>query len=518
MGFKIPKQLEDYLSKDWRKPPENFVNCSQYYAGLDPYFINYMNAVVRPCVAYSSGCADGYVNSGIKLNIGYTLKKTAVRLLQSDKVLYQGNDKDCKFLSDYWAKSVKFESFMEGAIDYMLDGATLIKINKDVKGRVIPTAVRVDRYYATTDDEENVLRVNIFNSFISSEKNAGLSYSYWLSEERYYKNGKPYIRYKVNLKSGVAGKEVLPTIGGDGIPQKDLPETVKQVIKARGIVLNKEMRLPFRDGLGCWILKRTKNNSCVPGIALGDPLLYGALDILWAIDTLFSGTVTDVLLGQGKILVPKKYLQTIRDDFLSAGYSEKSALKMARSDVFNDSDDSLVYIYTEHDKDFTPQKVQFDIRSEQYRGMLDVYLRQLVSHCGFAPTTVFPFLEDRSAKTATEVTAEDNLTRATVLSMHKAMTEIFDRVINEVLYQLYKDCGQEYKGQVSIKLSDYIGNPLQRDQNLRENYNAGLTPKEVAVQRINDLSDTETNEYLSKIAEDEKSKNVVGFDFPYGGS
>lgn len=511
MGFETPKYLEEYLNKDWRTPPENFVNTSLYYANLDPFFINYMTRVIRPCMAYSCGSADGLVNSGVKMNVGYAMKKSATRLLKGEKVIFEGDDIDTRILNDYWTNSVDFDTFLETAIENMLDGTTVVKLNKDANGRCIPTATRCDRYYATTDDCGNICHIIFLNSFLFSEKfGNSTDFSYWLVEERYFKNGKPYVRYKVQHKSGTAGREVLPTINGDGIGVKSLPEAVRDTLKLKGITsLNKELSLPFRDGLGCWTLRRTATNSCVPGLAMGDPLLYGALDILWAIDTVFSGSIVDVLLGKGKILVPKKYLQSIRADFQAMGIKTDKAFKLANTEYMNDTDDSLVYIYTEHDKDFTPQSIQFDIRAEQYKGMLEIYLRQLAVHCGFAPASIFPFLADNSTKTATEVTAEENLTRGTVQTTHQRMSSVIDRLVNEVLYQLYRDIGQEYNGNIKTKLSDYIGNPLQRDQNIRENFIAGILPREVAIQRANNISDAETKDYLAKInAEQEAQRSA----------
>lgn len=514
MGFEPPKELEQYLNVEWRKPPESFVNCSQYYANLDPFFINYMTRVVRACMAYSSGSADGLINSGLKFNVGYSLKRGALRLIKGDKTIFEGNDADTKILSDIWASNINFDAFLESAIDYMLDGTAVIKLNKDKKGRCVPVATRCDRYYASTDETGEIYHIILLNSFLFTEKyGASTEHSYWLVEERYFKNNKPYVRYKVQLKSGIAGQETLPTIDGDGIGIRSLPDGLRNTLKLRGITnLNKEIKLPFRDGLGCWVLRRTATNSCVPGLAMGDPLLYGALDILWAIDVVFSGSMTDVLLGKGKILVPKKYLQTIRQDFKNMGFTDVASAQMARSDMWNDDDDSLVYIYTEHDKDFIPQSVQFDIRAEQYKGMLEIYLRQLAVHCGFAPTSIFPFLADGSAKTATEITAEENLTRATVQTTHQLISPVIDRMLNEVLFQLYSNLGLKYEGQVKIKLSDYIGNPLLRDQNIRENLNAGIIPKEVAIQRANNISDAETQDYISKIEKDQRQRQESFFN------
>lgn len=509
-SFQTPKIVEEYLNLNWRKPPTNFVNCSQYYTGLDPFFINYMNTVVRPCLAYMSGAADGVVNSGLKMNVGYTIKKTAVNLIKGDKVMFEGNDADSKRLSDVWAPSVGFDRFYEGLIDNLMAGTTIIKLNKDAFGRCVPTSERVDRYYASFDDCGNVIRITIFNSllFQMSFGNA-VHNSFWLVEERYFKKTGAYVKYKVHVKSGIAGQELLPTLSTDGIPEKDLPEEVRTILKAKGIKVNKEIALPFRDGLGVWNVTLTAKNSCVPGLAMGDPLLYGVLDLLWSVDVVFSGSLTDVILGKGKVLVPKRFLETIRRDFANIGVNVKSESLsdriMRRTDMLNDDDDSFVYVATERDKDFPPQPVQFDIRSEAYKGMLEIYLRQIVSHCGFAPTSVFPFLTDASQKTATEVTSEENLTRGTVQRVHKILSPVIDRMLNEVLYQLYKDAGQEYNDRITVKLSDYIGNKLLRDENIRNNFVAGLVPKERAVQQINDISNKETQEYISKLKEEENA-------------
>ena len=90
MGFTLPKYITEYLDNTWRKPPQNFMNSSMFYAGLNTFFMNYMNNVVRPCVAYSSGSADGIVNSGAKFNVGLAIKRAAVRLIKGDKILFEG--------------------------------------------------------------------------------------------------------------------------------------------------------------------------------------------------------------------------------------------------------------------------------------------------------------------------------------------------------------------------------------------------------------------------------------------
>lgn len=513
MGFNVPKYVQEYLNQEWRTPPDNFIDFSSYYTGLDTYFMTYMRNVIRPCLAYSTAVSDLITSGGGKMNVGQTIKRTAVRLIKSDRVMFEGDDADCHLLSDHWSTSVNFDRFLESAIDYMLDGRAIIKLNKDARGRCIPTATRIDRAYAVTDDYGEVYRVICFNTFLTTQKyGEGITHSYWLVEERFYKGKRPYVRYKVQMKQGNARSDILPTPSGDGIAYRQLPEEVKTIIDARGIKLNVPTVLPFRDGLGVWCLTPTANNSCVPGLSIGDPLLYGSLDLLFAVDCVFSGTLTDVINGKGKILVPKKYLNSIREDFRAAGLGELSAARLARTEALNDDDETFVYVYTEHDKDFTPQSVQFDIRSEQYRGMLEMYLQQIVSHCGFSPTSIFPFLADNSARTATEVTAEENLTRGTVQAMHGMIQPILNRMLDEVLYQFYRDIGEDYDRHVNVKLSDYIGNPIQRDANVRENYREGLIPHETAIKKVNGITDAETKEYLEKIKAESEIADPFALD------
>ena len=509
--------VTEYLNQDWRKPLKNFVNFSDYYTGLDPYYMDYMRRVVRPYIAAATAVSDGLLNSGVNLEIGHSLKKAAVNLIKGDRVYFEGNDEDCKILSDYWYDSINFNGFTDSIIGQACDGGTAyIKLNKDARGRIVPCAVRVDRGYATFDDNGDIVRITLFNTLLANQNyGASVNASYWLVEERYFNGGKPYVKYKVHVKSGTANSEILPTPYSAGIDISVLDDTTKQLLKTRGIVLNKAMRLPFRDGLGVWALRMTASNSVVPGLPLGDPLLYGTADILWAINIVFSGTLIDVILGKGKVLVPKKFLKTIAADLEKYGLNAISAQRAAASDTYNSEDDTLVYIQTERDQDFKPQAVQFDIRSEKYRGMLEIYLCQLCAHVGFAPTTIFPFLNDSSVKTAQQVTAEENLTRATVRGIHSLIEPVFNRLINEVLYQCYKDVGREYTGNVKIKFSDYIGNTLLRNDDIRQNLAAGVISRDAAIQRINYLSAAETEEMLVKIDNERKAEASLYNDRNY---
>ena len=165
--------------------------------------------------------------------------------------------------------------------------------------------------------------------------------------------------------------------------------------------------------------------------------------------------------------------------------------------------ENFVYVMPSgFDKDkMSPTPIQFDIRADRYGAMWEMYQKEACVRAGFAPTSIFPHLvPDGSAKTATEVTAEENLTRASVKLAHMMDVPVFNRMLKEVAFQ------EGLSDEIELKLADYIGNKILFDQNTRENYAAGLIPKEIAVQLVNNLSVNETKDYIEKLKSDAADK------------
>ena len=495
MAFQYPAYLQAYLDKKNNSPFQTFVNTSQYYAQTDVYLLNYMDKVVRQCIAYATATQDGAYNYGISTNVAHSMIKTAVKIVRGEKTYFNGDDEACAFLSDVWTDFARFDLFIDELLTYTMQGGTaLFKINQDALGRCKLSASRVDRNRFTVNDDGDIVEAIFFITLLSSTKNNNDTEQLWLVEHRYYDEGKPTIVYKVHRKSGVAGNETLPPIESESLPIESLSPEVRVSILRRGIELGVKKTLPFRDGLGVWASLQTSTNSCVPGLRMGDPALFGVLDLLWALDTVFSGSLIDVLNGQGIILLPKRFMQAFNEALQSISESKQTQL-VTHLDLTPPSE-QFVYVSVEGDETFKPEQIQFDIRSDKYSGMWELYLRQIAVSFGYAPTTLFPYLQDNSPKTAREVTAEENLTRATVQSAHRLLLPEINRAIAEVLYQA------GFSGKATVALSDYIGNKLMRDENIRLNKQAGLIPSETAVQIVNGLTVKETNEYLQKINED----------------
>ena len=499
--FQLPKYLSDYLNTRLDAPTQSWVDFTHYYSQLNPYFIDYLNRTVKPCVALATASRD-QLHRHLSMGIGYAIKKAAVQLIKGDSLIFNGDDKATAFLSDIWARKSHFERLIEVAVDNtVIGGTSALKTDVNAYGRVSLSSYRVDRFYATTDCFGEVCECILLANLLTSQKSTDGVGAYWLVEHRQYKNGEPIVTFKVHTNGGVAGTNVLPIIYGAGLAKKNLPATVLRTVNALGIELNTPMKLPFKEGLGVRLLLNTATNATVPGLVMGDPLLYGAQDLLWSIDTVFCGSVIDVINGEGKILAPSRFINEVSRLLKDNGFK----ITGQREEAWTNNDDGVTYLMTERDKDFSPTPIQFNIRAQEYSTMYEWYLRQITANAGFTPTSVFPFLADNSVKTATEVNSDDNKTRATVSSWHRLNLPTINDALEEVLYL------EGFKGRAALQLTDYIGNKIQRDQDLRENYAAGAIPQDVFVQKINGITDAETNEYIAKINAERKEKEASAF-------
>lgn len=502
--FEYPKRLKEYLNKKSELPFSSYLNNSTYYANVAYPFVNYMQFVVRPCIAYATGTADLGVNARLSAATGKAIVDGATRLSVGDKVFFEGADLTREFFSDVWQYRTNFRAFlMKAEHNKYTGGCSICKINTDQRGRNTLSTVRIDRALPTFDDAGEVIGCTFYLSLLSDMRgNTGEHTDYWLLEQRSYdKDDRKTILYKVCVKSGVANSPVLPSPTLPGVAYANLPGAVKRQIDALGIRLNAPMDLPYRDGLGVWALNTAGANTVIPDLPFGAPLLAGAQDLLWAIDLAFSGSVVDVLNGEGKVIVPKQFLQQTLRALAAATPGQPYNITTAELDGYGA--ENFVYIQPSGiDKEKTvPTPVQFEIRSEAYRGMWEMFQREACVRAGFSPTSIFPHLSpDNSAKTAREVTAEENLTRASVEQAHLMDIPVFNRMLREVAFM------EDLPDDIEIKLSDYIGNKLERDANIRDNFAAGLIPREIAVQQVNNLSAAETRDYLDKIDADDKRR------------
>ena len=504
MGFKIPKYLEQYLNNTkYRLPFDSFVDNSTYYSQLDWQWQSYMQTVVRECLSYATGTTDGLYGTQLSTATGMAIVKGATRLIVGDRLFFLGDDDSSRFLSDVWAPYVNFDRVLSRSVLYALGaGTSLLKINIDSQGRSTLVPSRIDRTIFTMNENGEITDAVFFISALTKTKNDG-DPNYWLVEERKYNDrGQKVVIYKAFVKGGIANAPTIPSPYIKGVPMQNLPRSIRETLDRMGVKkLNEEIPLPTYDGLGVWVLPASASNSCVPESPLGDPILYGTTKILWSIDVVFGGSIVDVLNGEGKIIVPKQFLQDVlgklQNQYPNTNFS------VTTTELNEYGDDSFVYVMpTNFDKDKqAPLPVQFEIRADQYAKMLELYERLAAVRAGYSPSSIFPYLtQDASVKTAEEVTAQENLTAASVREAHRNMLPVLNRALREVLRQ------EGFSPNIQLQLGDYVGNKLRHDENVRANYTAGLTPQKEAIKQVHNLTDSEADEYLEKIQEERRTE------------
>lgn len=477
-------------------------------------YLNFLN-MLKPYIDVATATDNTYSQ-----NEAMAVLNVARKIVLGERPYFEGDEAVTAFLNDVWTKGVKFRSVLSSAVNNLLiSGTTVLKLSIDSVGRIFPKSYRADEVIFAVDGEDNIKDVFFYCGAFGFEINpTTVSNYYYLVERRYYTpEGVAVTVNKVLIGSDVNGKANLSNIYGNGIAFENLPIQVKKELMKIGITtLNKEVPLPFTDGLGAYLIKLTATNALSSSIPYGTPLLYGSLPILQSLDFLTVKNDIDIQFSRAMVITPKelmpidglRFTPTNADGTYQPqqveGMMRSSFLKGQRSTFQADGD--LFEAIAPPNADGTyqpPQFIQPSLKAEENRYSLETLETKLAINCGFSPTSIFPNLADNSPKTATEVTAEENLTRATIHDIHEQMIPPIEALAQEVLRLEGEEMGKQH---IVFKMSDYIGNKLQSDDNIRQNYQAGLMSKSKAIQQIGGLTTKETQDDLLEIEEEEKSK------------
>lgn len=137
------------------------------------------------------------------------------------------------------------------------------------------------------------------------------------------------------------------------------------------------------------------------GANLGRSDLEGIEQKLDALDELYSGWLRDIRLGKGRLIVGEGMLRDLGAG-LGAGFDLDTTIftpvKAAPSSAGSEK--------------MAIEKVQFDIRTEDFLKAIDHFRRVILAAAGYSPST-FGLTDDGSAMTATEVAARQALSFTT---------------------------------------------------------------------------------------------------------
>ena len=251
---------------------------------------------------------------------------------------------------------------------------------------------------------------------------------YTLEEHRYYgcyekADGKtvihdaPICEYQVHeytkpVNNGVSSSSEY--IGR--VNWKSVPSQVRKVIRDNyGVIIDKPFLLPFTD-LGCELVTSADCVGNYPDLPFGESLFANIIPHLQEYDYYHSAMCTDMYLGRGKVLLPKG---------ISGTGSNSSA--------YNGLDETLYdqIPHTNPDEQ-QPIPIQFELRAAEWQVIRNTIIENIAINTGLSSTTIASFLNDNSAKTAREISTEENETACFVDDMRAVIEAPLNRIIDRI--------------------------------------------------------------------------------------
>lgn len=157
------------------------------------------------------------------------------------------------------------------------------------------------------------------------------------------------------------------------------------------------------------------------GASLGRSDLEGIEEQLDALDELHSTWLRDIRLGKGRLIVPESMLDI---EGVGGGASfdlDKSIFTPVAAAMSSGLDEKM-----------TIEKVQFEIRTEDFLAAIEYFKRAILSSAGYSPQT-FGIVDDGAAITATEVVARERATYMTRDRKIRGFQPPLQRILSKVL-------------------------------------------------------------------------------------
>lgn len=401
---------------------------------------------------YSQEWASGKVSyehnkilsSGIGMTVIEILSK---RILGGELVYKTGANTDvAKKTTDFIKKKLyelDFHSAVETVDVKRLASGSSYFVLSPFGDEITLDAISMDQAFTTfrgNKIQETKLFINFYDDNV---KGIGEGSRYFLIEHRYYKNGKPYTVnkiYRSTLPQMQGSTEVFSFSWRDDTSTKAeqlkanelLPYGVSEALKEKGILLNVEMKLPFKT-LGVFHIKCTATDVRHPNSKYGRPLLSGAYDILWIYDFAYSILGKDLQTGRALTFIPtvmngnNLLEQHLGDSELGNSYYN---LKSNFPALFDDEFVKVPHTSMEYQ---APTNIQFDIRSETIKTAMDDSATKLAHHVGISPSYLISMLNQQNeTKTATEVASDMSETNLTVINKRRLLQVGINQLVNEV--------------------------------------------------------------------------------------
>lgn len=483
----------------------SFMDNSAFYQMIPDSYYDFANRWVRNWLWWYDGWVPHFhnQNNGIQATrIATALCDKTAKKVIGGRIMYKNAgqehsgsnvelNKALSFISTKWAKESDFSSCIKRAVKYACAGGTaLIKLNKNNKG-LWCEPLRFDSFMVSCDFSGEINEVFSFlQQYTDMTKKEDV---YYLVEHRYFGEYQlsdgtvlkkaPLIEYVACRNKGNNTNARYLSMKSEKIEVKSLPRKIREsIIKDYGVLeCDTPFILPFSDYLGVELVKWTECISNLPNLPFGESLLSTILPYLASWDYHHSALDTDMYLGRGRVLASSNSLDNVNGNY-NSGLDSFVITKLPYSS-----------------EDNAPIPLQFNLRATEWTAIRDLLVQDIAINTGLNISTIASFLTDNTARTAREVSTEENETAGFVDDKRELIEKPFNNIIKRVL---------RYYGYVDDVVIRWSSAGLTNRMTLTEIINmamqGGFLSKYKAVQMFNyDDDDAQVQEEYERIIANE---------------
>jgi len=492
---------------------------SQFYAFVNPSYYDYYWRIVRINLQWYDGFVVGIHNleNGIaSTRIATTIVNGIAKQVLGSDILFKAKDESSQesldYISNEWSKKSNFKNATNLMVRYSLASGTSAMVLNYAFTDLWCEAVRQDYFYCETDFRGNVVDftryIKGYLNLNGAKENCGEDFqNYFLVEHRKFgcykeivkksfvnekgveetrkycvvKKNVPLIEYQVYHYTGqmLTSKNMVGNVQ-KGLDWKNIPKSLRDSIKKNysSIVLNKEMRLPFKDTLGVVLCKYDLDGS-VPAGQFGTGVLTNIRSDLIDYECCHAYALRDMYNAQGQVGVPK----TLTTGKLTGVANIYSQDKM-NYETYEGNPDTQKPIIT-----------QFDFRPDGWQIKEDSIFKSMATKLNTSPKMLASYMTNANVqKTATQVDSDDD----SVIAFIDNARSQFSEPINEILETVSSFYAKQ--GGVEVKFSSVGG--INKDaivDRVIKMFDAGFIDLREAIREINpDDSEAQIDDKLIK--------------------
>ena len=490
---------------------QKIINDTMFFVFAPTAYFTYYWTVVKRNLEWYHGYVPGIHNFGVlSSQTGTALCRMAAELTAASGISFEGDEAAETFLSKFYkdnniAAVLAQHLPIQNAIGFMLT-----KVDIAADGQLSIGFVDGNRYFAQCDSRRNVTAFKACINFISADVSdigdcsRGDRNGYFLVEERFYRKGKPCVRYRVYHGAVLATAPTYPSGGEVGLDEKDLPRHVRQMLKRNYVgKLNTIYELPF-DDLGARVTPISLSATGVEDYhCFADGMLANCHTQLFELDLTKTQKSEHKYLAQDFLVMPERMImQPTGDryrDMIQRGDGYGSINKrIAKGATYSDPQKEAPFLYS-------PTR-----QIDAYNQDINQILNEIAGQCRFSPATVAGFLRPGVEITATQVTDDRDITRQTIKQRRELIANDLN-YCNRIILKHYLgrddvDCSVVFR-------EGSLSNPSLDTDIIIKKMNAHLITHQMAVEEANpQLSKREAEKVYETAAAEAKAQQQQPFD------